>query len=140
MDRIIVIGPLGSGKTTLSRRLSEITGIPHVELDKLRLNDGGDPVPKDEWNKIESSLLAQERWIFDGASIGSLDVQLSRADTLIVVHIPRHRSFYQWIKREIRSRDQWFRWRWRALRVAWSWASLAMPSVWAIKLRVTQGG
>jgi adenylate kinase family enzyme len=95
MNRILVIAPLGSGKTTLSRRLSEITGIPHVELDKLRLNDDGDPVPKDEWEKTESDLLARDQWILDGASIGSLDVQLSRADTVIVVHIPRHRSFYQ---------------------------------------------
>ena len=32
--RIIVIGSPGSGKSTLSRNLSEITGIPLIHLDK----------------------------------------------------------------------------------------------------------
>jgi adenylate kinase family enzyme len=49
MNRIVVIGPLGGGKSTLRRRLSEIIGVPIVKLDDIRMKDEGHPVPHDEW-------------------------------------------------------------------------------------------
>lgn len=131
MDRIIVIGPPGSGKTTLCKRLSELTGAPRIDLDDLQIKDDGHPVPNDEWQRIMAEVIAQDRWILDGGRLESLEQDLVRADTVVVVHIPRLRSFYQWVKREARSKDQWLKWRWRALWLAWSWASLAMPRVWA---------
>ena len=132
MELVLVIGPLGAGKTTISRKLLELSGIPHIELDKLRLRKNGDAIPAEEWKKIEEELLAQDRWIFEGARVADLAEQLARADTVIVVHIARHRSFFQFVKREFFNWEQWIKWRWRALWVAWSFASLAMPRVWAI--------
>jgi adenylate kinase family enzyme len=38
--RIMVIGSPGSGKSTFSRKLSEITRIPLIHLDKEFWNDG----------------------------------------------------------------------------------------------------
>ncbi len=35
MQRISVVGTSGSGKTTLARDISQLLGIPHVELDYL---------------------------------------------------------------------------------------------------------
>ena len=35
MQRILVMGSSGSGKSTFSKRLSKITGIPLVSLDAL---------------------------------------------------------------------------------------------------------
>ncbi len=35
MQRILVMGSSGSGKSTFARRLSEITNIPAVSLDAL---------------------------------------------------------------------------------------------------------
>ena len=35
MQRILVMGSSGSGKSTFGRRLSELTGIPFVSLDAL---------------------------------------------------------------------------------------------------------
>ena len=39
MNRIVVIGSLGGGKSTLSRRLSEIIGVPIVKLADVRMKD-----------------------------------------------------------------------------------------------------
>ena len=35
MQRVLVMGSSGSGKSTFARRLSEMTGIPFVSLDAL---------------------------------------------------------------------------------------------------------
>ena len=35
MQRVLVMGSSGSGKSTFARRLSKITGIPFVSLDAL---------------------------------------------------------------------------------------------------------
>jgi len=35
MKRVVILGPGASGKTTLAMRLSEITGLKLVELDKV---------------------------------------------------------------------------------------------------------
>ena len=36
MQRVLVMGSSGSGKSTFARRLSEIAGIPFVSLDALQ--------------------------------------------------------------------------------------------------------
>ena len=40
MQRVLVMGSSGSGKSTFSRKLSEITGIPIVSLDALYWKPG----------------------------------------------------------------------------------------------------
>ena len=35
MQRVLVMGSSGSGKSTFARRLSDMTGIPFVSLDAL---------------------------------------------------------------------------------------------------------
>ena len=43
MQRILVMGSSGSGKSTFARRLSEATGIPFVSLDALFWKPGWQP-------------------------------------------------------------------------------------------------
>ena len=47
MKKIIVIGCPGSGKSTLSKKLNEILGIPVVYLDMLYWNSDRTIVDKD---------------------------------------------------------------------------------------------
>ncbi len=41
MNRILILGPSGTGKTTLSLKLSKLLNIPHLHLDGLALMKGG---------------------------------------------------------------------------------------------------
>lgn len=66
MNRVVVIGPPGAGKTTLSRRLADITGLPHIQLDELRFKDDGHPKPVEEWVAITDELIAADQWILEG--------------------------------------------------------------------------
>ena len=46
-QRINVVGTTCTGKTTLARRLSEVLGIPHVEMDALYWEPNWTPAPAD---------------------------------------------------------------------------------------------
>ena len=47
MERILIIGCGGAGKSTLARRLGEKTGLPVVHLDKLYWRPGWQHVTRE---------------------------------------------------------------------------------------------
>jgi len=90
MQRILVMGSSGSGKSTFSKRLSAITGIPMVSVDALYWKPGWIESGKDEFHERLSAAARQPRWIMDGNFTSHL-VELRRdaCDTLIWFDLPR---------------------------------------------------
>ena len=89
MKKVAVFGNAGGGKSTLSKRLAEMTDLPLVALDLLKYKPGGGEVPDEEYKVSHDRLLQQDRWIVDG--FGSLDTvweRLEVADTLVYVDMP----------------------------------------------------
>ena len=66
MQRILVMGSSGSGKSTFARRLSDITGIPVVSLDALFWKPGWMPSDAAEFGQRVAEVTRQPRWIMDG--------------------------------------------------------------------------
>jgi hypothetical protein len=66
MKRVAVFGNAGGGKSTLARRLAELTGLPLHQLDKIQYRAGGGEVPHEEYLKAHAYLLDQNEWIIDG--------------------------------------------------------------------------
>jgi adenylate kinase family enzyme len=66
MKKVAVFGNTGGGKSTLSKRLSEITGLPLYALDKIQYQSGGAEVPNEEYKRTHEKILATDRWIIDG--------------------------------------------------------------------------
>lgn len=89
MTRIVLLGPAGSGKTTLARRLSERTGLPFVCLDDIWLPEwGNDDVPAFRALMIEAH--AGESWISDGNfAAATFDIRLPRATLIVWLDRPR---------------------------------------------------
>lgn len=101
MQRVAVFGNAGGGKSTLSRRLATITGLPLHVLDKIRFQPGGREVPEEEYQHIHQEILLTERWIIDGfGSIPTLWERLERADCLVHVDLPLP-IHYWWVTKRL---------------------------------------
>jgi len=88
MERVLVIGSPGAGKSTLARVLARRTGLPLRHLDQLYWRAGWVETGKEEWAERVARLIAEPRWIIDGNYGGSLKLRLTRADTVIDLDLP----------------------------------------------------
>ncbi len=99
MKRVLIIGSGGAGKSTLARRLGEVTGIEVVHLDKLYWRAGWTEPPKDEWQKILENELEKDEWIMDGNFGGTMELRIAACDTAIFLDFPRTVCVYRAVKR-----------------------------------------
>jgi adenylate kinase family enzyme len=72
MQRILVMGSSGSGKSTFARRLSAITGLPMVSLDALFWEPGWVASNATVFDQRVTEAAHQLRWIMDGNSAVSV--------------------------------------------------------------------
>jgi adenylate kinase family enzyme len=90
MQRVLVIGISGAGKSTFSGALAARTGLPIIHLDTEFWQPGWKITPRREWRAKVAQLVERESWIMDGSYGSSLDLRLPRADTLLWFDYPRH--------------------------------------------------
>jgi adenylate kinase family enzyme len=89
MRKVAVFGNTGGGKSTLARRLAEVTGLPLYPLDKIQFRAGGDQVPHAEYLKLHAELLERDRWVIDGfGCVASAWERFAAADTLVHIDLP----------------------------------------------------
>jgi len=104
MKKVAVFGNAGGGKSTLSKRLAQTTGLPLIVLDLVQYKPGGEQVPDEEYKTVHAKILQQDRWIIDG--FGSLDTvwkRLEAADTLVYIDLPVPQHYFWVTKRLIKS-------------------------------------
>ncbi len=88
MKRVIVIGCPGSGKSTLSIELSEITGLPLYHLDMMYWNSDRTTIEKTVFvNRLEQ-VLKEDEWIIDGNYASTMEMRISACDTVIFLDYP----------------------------------------------------
>ncbi|HKD81942.1 MAG TPA: adenylate kinase [Candidatus Angelobacter sp.] len=111
MKRVVILGRGGAGKSTLARRLGELTKLPVIELDKLFWQPGLAPTPRDEWITAQESLIREERWIMDGdlGPYDAVEVRLRAADTIVFLDFALLRCAWRAIHRAREGSDFW-RW------------------------------
>ncbi len=88
MERVIVIGCPGSGKSTLSAELHRITGLPLHHLDMMYWNADRTTVEKAVFRQRLEKVLKQERWIIDGNYGSTMERRLQACDTVIFLDYP----------------------------------------------------
>jgi adenylate kinase family enzyme len=89
MQRVLVLGPGGAGKSVLSRELAGITGLPLVHLDREFFEPGWVKPAPDAWNAKIDAMLSGDRWIADGTHADTLDRRLGYADGVILLDYSR---------------------------------------------------
>ena len=91
MRRVAVIGSPGSGKTTFSRKLGEVTGLPLIHLDtEHHRRDRDYYTNKNRWDKYVLSEIKKDKWIIEGNFSSTFDERFARADTIIYIDTPRY--------------------------------------------------
>jgi adenylate kinase family enzyme len=86
--RIAIIGNVAGGKSTLSRALTEASGIPHREYDSL-LWRGARLLSDSEAIALEQAWLAESAWIIDGMGAwAAMERRLDRAEAIIFIDLP----------------------------------------------------
>ena len=80
MNKALVIGRSGAGKSTFARELARITGLPLIHLDRLFWREGWAATDPAKWRSITAQLLTQDRWIIDGNFTGTMEPRIAAAD------------------------------------------------------------
>ncbi len=116
MKRVIILGRGGAGKSTLAARLSKLTDLPYIELDKHFWKEGLKPTPPKEWKGIQNKLASADKWIMDGdlGPYDALGVRLGYADTVLILDFSFIRCASRAAKRSRERLDFWvwvFAWR-----------------------------
>lgn len=90
MDRIIVTGANGAGKSHLAMRLAAARpGIPVVSFDAIKLRTGWRQRPRPEIDAALARAIGGEAWILEGGP-SMLPRALERADALVWLDPPSH--------------------------------------------------
>jgi adenylate kinase family enzyme len=83
MNRVIVIGTTGSGKTTVARTIAQRLDLPHIELDALNWGPDWAEVPPEVFRARVAEAVAAARWVVDGNYSKARDLVWPRADTVV---------------------------------------------------------
>lgn len=88
MSKIIVIGCPGAGKSTFSRKLSEVTGIKLHYLDMLWHKPDKTHISREEFDIGLEKIMTNESWIIDGNYTRTLEARLKECDTVFLLDYP----------------------------------------------------
>ena len=101
MRKVAVFGNTGGGKSTLARKLAEVTGLPLYPLDLIQYRVGGAEVAREEYLRAHAELLNRDAWIIDGYGCrASAWERFACADTLIHVDLLLFTHF-RWVTKRL---------------------------------------
>ena len=108
MKKIYIIGPVGSGKTTLSRSLSKKLNIKCYELDKVVWDDDNGNIKRSdkEIKELFSNILKEKSWIIEDVGRNKFEEGRDKADIIYYIKMKKNTALYRvtkrWIKHKLR--------------------------------------
>lgn len=92
--KLYITGPVGSGKTTLARQLSQKTGVPCFHLDQVAHEPdpdrpgGNRKRPEEERDAMFRSILEQEDYILEDTGRACFIAGMEQADRVVLLEPP----------------------------------------------------
>ena len=88
MQKVIIIGCPGAGKSTFARKLRDKTGLPLYYLDMLWHKPDKTTVSREAFDEKIKEIMAGEQWIIDGNYKRTLEPRLKACDTVFFLDLP----------------------------------------------------
>jgi len=101
MNKILIIGISGAGKSTFAKKLSEKLTIQIIHLDQFFFEPGWIKVEKSLFEKKVLERIKTAQWIIDGNYTNSMELWIKDADTIFYFDFPVWRCLWSVICRRI---------------------------------------
>ncbi|CAM3483213.1 DNA topology modulation protein FlaR [Marinicrinis lubricantis] len=128
MNKILIIGIVASGKTTLAKRISEELHVPWYELDCIvhhQTASGRYKRTADEQVEVIMEIDQSGPWIFEGTDRESYQCLYDMADTIIFLDTPlwkrRIRILTRFIKQRLGMETSHYKPTMQMLRMMYRW-------------------
>ena len=103
--KIYIIGPVGSGKSTLSKVLAKKYNTENYELDKIIWNDDiGIKRPKEETIKLFNNIINKESWIIEDVGRPIFESSYEKCDYIYYLKLPKIILYSRIIKRFVKQK------------------------------------
>ncbi len=125
--RIYIMGTMGSGKTTLAKKLSEKLGIKHYDLDDVVwIKKFSKKRAKKKRYKKFKEIVDKKKWIIEGVHNNWTEYAFKKVELLIWLDLNPHNVASQLIKRYIiglikRNERGEFKTQWSAVKYAYKY-------------------
>jgi adenylate kinase family enzyme len=107
-ERICILGPSNSGKSTLAEAIARKRGLHVVHLDLLYHlpNTDWEVRPTDEFVALHDAAITEERWVMDGNYSICMPQRFLRATGLILLDISTPASLFRYCRRTLFDRER----------------------------------
>ena len=82
-----MIGPVGSGKSTVAGEIAAHLGLPIIDLDEIYWRSGSAPT-EEAWRQLHDVLLTGPKWVIAGDYRATARARFTAADTVIWLDLP----------------------------------------------------
>jgi adenylate kinase family enzyme len=102
-ERICIIGPSNSGKSTLADAIARKLALRAIYLDQLYHlpNTNWQVRPEEQFLALHDEAISGTRWVIDGNYSKCLPQRLQRATGLIVLDVSTGASLFRCVRRTI---------------------------------------
>lgn len=83
MNKVILIGSPGSGKSYLTSHLKDKIDLPIYHLDNLYWYDNWKHISREQLIKKQEEIMETDKWLIDGHFQSTLENRIKNADTII---------------------------------------------------------
>ncbi|MBT0723289.1 AAA family ATPase [Rosenbergiella sp. S61] len=100
-QRICIIGPSNSGKSTLAKAIAVKNSLPLIHLDQLHHLPDTKWVPREpeDFFQLHEEAIRKERWVIEGNYSKCIPSRLERATGLLLIDIPASTALLRYITR-----------------------------------------